>query len=403
MIMFPGPRIEGPVPGPRPRRRCARVHPTGSWCHGWVVAGPRCRRLPRRRRWRRRPRHHRLRHRRPLHWRRRRSTRRSRPCANAASCSPPTGRTCRLGGAPSQRFGNAVDPTHSATGRAWSTSPSSKHSRGSSNCPAGSPAATRTVVLPDRHDQPPARRVVPRPSSGAARADGMCWSTSTASTRRSISPCCGSPRSPTTSSSAACRWPSAGRHTALRSPVGGDEANAQASASGPGRHPPRLATASPSGPRRRGQVHCIAHRLGNRVTLGPRGSIDGCPPGRKPFGQVILAAPDVAVGELTRRVPAAQARCGPGFARLLPEDRALWPPRCATRASRGPAGRGAGPGPRQHRRPQGEHLVPGPRLLGRRQATADRFPDAINLGWPPDQRVFTLDAIAGPPRFWQLR
>jgi len=57
----------------------------------------------------------------------------------------------------------------------------------------------------------------------------------------------------------------------------------------------------------RGKIHIIAHSLGNRVTLGAieilRG---GLAAGHKPFGQIILAAPDVAVADFSRLLPAAQ-------------------------------------------------------------------------------------------------
>lgn len=27
----------------------------------------------------------------------------------------------------------------------------------------------------------------------------------------------------------------------------------------------------------------------------------------------------------------------------------------------------------------------------------------VNLGWPPGERVFTLEAVTGPPPFWRFR
>jgi len=155
----------------------------------------------------------------------------------------------------------------------------------------------------------------------------------------------------------------------------------------------------------RGKVHIIAHSLGNRVALRALGALDAqLAAGATPFGQIILAAPDVEVGEFSRLLPAAQRRAGRVSLYFCPADRALMASE-VRHPGEPRAGRGVVPVDGlvniDARKANTSFLGHGywadvKQLLIDLQMT-------INLGWPPEQRVFTLDAIAGPPRFWQLR
>jgi esterase/lipase superfamily enzyme len=83
-----------------------------------------------------------------------------------------------------------------------------------------------------------------------------------------------------------------------------------------------LQAARPEGAR--GKIHLIAHSLGNRLTLSALEAVHvQLAAGQKPFGQVVLAAPDVSVPDFVRLVPAVQARAERVTFYFCPQDEAL--------------------------------------------------------------------------------
>ena len=73
-----------------------------------------------------------------------------------------------------------------------------------------------------------------------------------------------------------------------------------------------------------GRIHVIAHSLGNRVALRALQTLHNrLRAGYKPFGEVILAAPDVSVSEFALRLPAAQSRSDRVTLYFCPDDWAL--------------------------------------------------------------------------------
>ena len=114
-------------------------------------------------------------------------------------------------------------------------------------------------------------------------------------------------------------------------------------------------------------------------------------PGQKPFGQVILAAPDVSVPDFTRLVPAAQARAERVTLYFCPDDEAL----LASRVEHGNEPRaGAGVVPItaldniDARKANTSFLGHG-YWADVKQLLID-MQMLVNLGWSPQQRVFTL-------------
>ena len=193
---------------------------------------------------------------------------------------------------------------------------------------------------------------------------------------------------------------------------GGDEANAMSSVDALADTLLALIAAQDARPEaRRGKIHVIAHSLGNRLTLRALDKLNDDPrlaAGRKPFGQIILAAPDVSVAEFVGRLPSARARADRVSLYFCPDDEAL-------RASevRHPgeprAGRGVVP-------------VAGLDNIDARKANTSFLGHGyyaevkqmlidlqllINLGWGPDQRNVTLDqmTLTKPPDyfFWAFR
>ncbi|MDG3004096.1 alpha/beta hydrolase [Paludisphaera mucosa] len=153
----------------------------------------------------------------------------------------------------------------------------------------------------------------------------------------------------------------------------------------------------------RGKVHVIAHSLGNRVTLRALAALDAqLPAGSSPFGEIVLAAPDVSVDEFTRLLPAARRRSERVSLYFNPNDNAL-----LASEIRHPGEPRAG---RAGLFLDGLDSIDASRadtsLLGHgywaevRPLLAD-LQILINLGWPPDRRVPTpLEAITGAHPYW---
>jgi esterase/lipase superfamily enzyme len=166
-----------------------------------------------------------------------------------------------------------------------------------------------------------------------------------------------------------------------------------------------LQAARPEGAR--GKVHVIAHSLGNRVTLRALETLHGqLAAGQKPFGQVILAAPDVSVSEFTRLVPAAQARADRVSLYFCPDDEALLASQ-VRHPNEPRAGRGVVPiralDNIDARKANTSFLGHG-YWADVKQLLID-MQMLVNLGWGPEQRVFTLQAMIAPPQYhyWSFR
>jgi esterase/lipase superfamily enzyme len=166
-----------------------------------------------------------------------------------------------------------------------------------------------------------------------------------------------------------------------------------------------LQAARPEGDR--GKVHLIAHSLGNRVTLRALEALHGqLAPGQKPFGQIILAAPDVSVAEFTQLVPAAQARAQRVTLYFCPNDEALLASRIE-HWNEPRAGAGVVPIPAldniDARKANTSFLGHG-YWADVKQLLID-MQMLVNLGWTPQQRVFTLQRTIAPPhyQFWSFR
>jgi esterase/lipase superfamily enzyme len=157
----------------------------------------------------------------------------------------------------------------------------------------------------------------------------------------------------------------------------------------------------------RGKVHVIAHSLGNRLTLRALEALNSeLAAGRKPFGQVILAAPDVSVAEFTQQVPAAQARADRVTLYFCPVDEALlasqvrhpYEPR---------AGRGVVPiralDNIDARKANTSFLGHG-YWADAKQLLID-MQLLVNLGWGPDLRPITLQPMIASPSYpyWTFR
>ncbi len=157
----------------------------------------------------------------------------------------------------------------------------------------------------------------------------------------------------------------------------------------------------------RGKIHIIAHSLGNRVTLRALEALrGGLPAGQKPFGQIILAAPDIAVADFTNLVPIAQAAADRVSLYFCHDDLAL----AASRFYHMDEPRA------------GVDVVPikfldnidarkaNTSFLGHgywadvKQLLID-FQMLVNLGWSPEQRIYTLESVNDRPsyRYWALR
>jgi esterase/lipase superfamily enzyme len=157
----------------------------------------------------------------------------------------------------------------------------------------------------------------------------------------------------------------------------------------------------------RGKVHVIAHSLGNRVTLRALETLNRrLAVEYKPFGQIILAAPDVSVSEFMLRLPAAQSRSDRVTLYFCPDDQALLASQI-----------------RHINEPRvGRGIVPVAALdnIDARKANTSFLSHGywsevkqllidmqmlINLGWGPGQRVFTLEPKIAPPEYhyWRFR
>jgi len=166
-----------------------------------------------------------------------------------------------------------------------------------------------------------------------------------------------------------------------------------------------LQVARPEGVR--GKVHLIAHSLGNRVTLRALETLHGqLAAGQKPFGQVILAAPDVSVSEFALRVPAAQARADRVSLYFCPDDKALLASQ-VRHPNEPRAGRGIVPiralDNIDSRKANTSFLAHG-YWADVKQLLID-MQMLVNLSWGPELRVFTLEPKIAPPeyRYWRLR
>jgi esterase/lipase superfamily enzyme len=157
----------------------------------------------------------------------------------------------------------------------------------------------------------------------------------------------------------------------------------------------------------RGKVHVIAHSLGNRVTLRALQTLDlRLRADFKPFGQIVLAAPDVSVSEFALRLPAAQSRSDRVTLYFCPDDWALLASQ-VRHPNEPRAGRG---------------IVPIAALdnIDARKANTSFLGHGywsevkqllidmqmlVNLGWGPGQRVFTLEPKIAPPNYpyWRFR
>ncbi len=157
----------------------------------------------------------------------------------------------------------------------------------------------------------------------------------------------------------------------------------------------------------RGKIHVIAHSLGNRVTLRALKALhEQLANGQKPFGHVILAAPDVSISEFTKLVPAAQARADRVTLYFCPDDKALsasWFVHLGERRA-------------------GSGIVPITALdnIDARKANTSILGHGywaevkqllidlqmlVNFGWSPAERIFTLEPMIAPPdyRYWAFR
>jgi esterase/lipase superfamily enzyme len=157
----------------------------------------------------------------------------------------------------------------------------------------------------------------------------------------------------------------------------------------------------------RGKIHVIAHSLGNRVTLRALQTLHGqLRAGYKPFGQVILAAPDVSVSEFALRLHAAQSRSDRVTLYFCPDDWALLASQIRhpneLRAGRGIVPITALDNIDAHKA-NTSFLAHG-YWSSVKQLLID-MQMLVNLGWGPGQRVFTLEHEIAPPdyQYWRFR
>jgi esterase/lipase superfamily enzyme len=155
-----------------------------------------------------------------------------------------------------------------------------------------------------------------------------------------------------------------------------------------------------------GKVHVLAHSLGNRVTLRALAELDAqLPSGNAPFGQIILAAPDVSVAEFEQEVPAAHRLADRVSLDFCPTDEAL-------RASElyhpnePRAGRGVVP---INGLDNIDAWKANTSFLGHGYWAGEKqlliaLQMLVNLGLPPVERVYTLEAaVQPPPPHWRFK
>jgi len=199
-------------------------------------------------------------------------------------------------------------------------------------------------------------------------------------------------------------WPSNGSAVRYRD----DETNAERSVGALAETLRALVDLQAARPERaRGKVHVIAHSLGNRVTLRALETLHGqLAAGQNPFGQIILAAPDVSVSEFTKLVPVAQARADRVTLYFCPDDQALVASRYE-HLNEPRAGQGMVPiralDNIDARKANTSFLGHG-YWADVKQLLID-MQMLVNLDWGPEQRVFTLQSMIAPPdyHYWTFR
>jgi len=156
----------------------------------------------------------------------------------------------------------------------------------------------------------------------------------------------------------------------------------------------------------RGKVHVLAHSLGNRVTLRALAALDSqLPAGATPFGQIILAAPDVSIAEFEQEVPAAHRLADRVSLYFCPQDEALLASE-AYHPGEPRAGRGVVPiddlDNIDARKANTSFLGHG-YWADEKQLLID-LQMLVNFGLPPIERIYTLEAAVQPlPQHWRFK
>ncbi|MEI8346870.1 MAG: alpha/beta fold hydrolase, partial [Pseudomonadota bacterium] len=117
-------------------------------------------------------------------------------------------------------------------------------------------------------------------------------------------------------------WPSAGKDTAYKE----DEQKAEASYSALAQVLKDLIEQSRKGAdlQKIGKIHIIAHSMGNRVLLRALHELrNTIPKGLKPFGHIVLAAPDIGVDQFVAWFPTASRAADSVSLYFCEEDKAL--------------------------------------------------------------------------------